>query len=186
MRSSALARQTSCLWPTLQAETRLSQRPCCPAAPTVHNHLFSMDAVTQPKKKRYFANRMSAPEQRNAHCSTAASLSTCVPSLSAWTEPPNVPFLPLCQKPGKPTMTVLLPESWGAHTAVTALSTHRLPKINSKGSEAGHPSYQQIKEVGGPPCPRHCLWVSVGQDEHPSDNHLLTLWSQKPTEPIKA
>lgn len=124
------------------------------------------------KKKRYFANRMSAPEQRNAHCSTAASLSTCVPSLSAWTEPPNVPFLPLCQKPGKPTMTVLLPESWGAHTAVTALSTHRLPKINSKGSEAGHPSYQQIKEVGGPPCPRHCLWVSV--------------WSQKPTEPIKA
>lgn len=158
--------------------------PCSPHC----SQSFVLNGCSYPtkKKKRYFANRMSAPEQRNAHCSTAASLSTCVPSLSAWTEPPNVPFLPLCQKPGKPTMTVLLPESWGAHTAVTALSTHRLPKINSKGSEAGHPSYQQIKEVGGPPCPRHCLWVSVGQDEHPSDNHLLTLWSQKPTEPIKA
>lgn len=64
LRSSALARQTSCLWPTLQAETRLSQRPCCPAAPTVHNHLSSTDAVTQPKKKRGISQTGCQPQSK--------------------------------------------------------------------------------------------------------------------------
>lgn len=78
LRSSALARQTSCLWPTLQAETRLSQRPCCPAAPTVHNHLSSMDAVTQPKKKKkVFRKQDVSPRAKECslqHCSITQHL----------------------------------------------------------------------------------------------------------------
>lgn len=81
LRRRALARHTSCLWPTLQAQTAFH----CPQLPTAHSHLCSAGHSSgYPENPGIFCKLpvLSAPELTHAGCSMPTL--TVIGSLSAW------------------------------------------------------------------------------------------------------